>query len=226
MNTLTLTLSNTSIRQDLSGKFCLNDLHQAAGNLKRHRPGYFLETQQAQELIAEISKAVIPALEQNQVVSVTHGGNYRGTFVVKELVYAYAMWISAKFNIAVIRAYDALVTEKPAEQPYLASLQGPLTPAQFQHHQQALNKAQKTLLSLPIVITATELLKLKGKPDKAKAIAPRKWTQEERDAAEQMRAEGHPMSRIAKQLHRTTASVIAYFRYTSVKQVQQQGGVQ
>jgi hypothetical protein len=102
MSALTLTISDTAIRFDDSGRFCLNDLHKAAGNEKRHSPNYWLETQQTQELIEELKTTGIP------VVSLT--GRKGGTYAVKELVYAYAMWISAKFHIAVIRAYDALVT--------------------------------------------------------------------------------------------------------------------
>jgi hypothetical protein len=110
-----LVVANTAIRQDREGRYCLNDLHKAAGGENRHRPSLWLENQQTQELVEEITKAVIPALEQNQPVSVVKGGSSPGTYVCKELVYAYAMWISAKFHLTVIRAFDALVTGRKPE---------------------------------------------------------------------------------------------------------------
>ena len=110
MNALSLTISHTPIRQDSEGRYCLRDLHKAAGGHQKHRPKYWLANQQAKDLIVELTKGVNTPLEQNQPLKVFYGGNNRGTFVVKELVYAYAMWISPQFHIAVIRAYDALVT--------------------------------------------------------------------------------------------------------------------
>lgn len=40
-----------------------------------------------------------------------NGGTNRGTYVVEDLVYSYAMWISAKFHLMVIRAYRSLTME-------------------------------------------------------------------------------------------------------------------
>jgi KilA-N domain. len=104
-----LVVAHTAIRKDQEGRYCLNDLHKAAGGENRHRPSLWLENQQTQELVEEIAKAGIPALAQNQPVSVIKGGSSPGTYVCKELVYAYAMWISAKFHLTVIRAFDSLV---------------------------------------------------------------------------------------------------------------------
>ena len=109
-------ISDITIRIDYDGRFSLNDLHKASGGEKRHKPSNWLMIQQTKELISELEnapggKSGIPEVEQNQPVSVINGGDSRGTYVVKELVYAYAMWISPQFHLQVIRAYDAM-TEK------------------------------------------------------------------------------------------------------------------
>lgn len=95
-----LVVANTAIRQDDEGRFSLNDLHKASGGNPTHRPGEFLRLQQTQDLIAEIETAGIPAVRSKE-------GRGGGTFSGKELVYAYAMWISPAFNLKVIRAYGA-----------------------------------------------------------------------------------------------------------------------
>ncbi|MCW4151906.1 KilA-N domain-containing protein [Halomonas sp. 18H] len=90
-----------AVRQDREGRFNLNDLHKAAGGVKHHQPGKFLFNQSTQDLISEIGEYAVHSKR----------GRYGGTFVVKELVYAYAMWISPAFHLKVIRAYDAMVTQ-------------------------------------------------------------------------------------------------------------------
>ncbi|MFT9252001.1 MAG: KilA-N domain-containing protein [Acetobacter okinawensis] len=103
--TASLAILGTTIRQDAEGRFCLNDCHKAAGGENKNRPSIWADNSQTKALIAEIqAEAGIPALTSIK------GGNASGTYAVKELVYAYAMWISPAFHLTVIRAFDALVT--------------------------------------------------------------------------------------------------------------------
>jgi hypothetical protein len=100
------------IAQDDAGRFCLNDLHKAAGGEARHQPAQFMRLASTDELVAELSG------EQGDMgnpISVVRGGTAQGTYVCKELVYAYAMWISPRFSLQVIRTFDAVATgQQPA----------------------------------------------------------------------------------------------------------------
>lgn len=124
MNTATqnlpLIISDTFIHQDAETRYCLNDLHKAAGDNPKHKPANFLRLDNTKALIAEIdgssdlrndsSEMRSDQFSEMRSVEVINGGKSPGTYVVKELVYAYAMWISPAFSLKVIRAYDALVT--------------------------------------------------------------------------------------------------------------------
>jgi hypothetical protein len=105
----TLTIAGIPVRQDEDGRYCLNDFHKAAGSEPRHAPALWLNNQQTQELVNELEKDDIG----NPISKIQGRGKQQGTYAIKELVYAYAMWISAKFHIVVIRAYDALVQTNP-----------------------------------------------------------------------------------------------------------------
>ncbi|EKO3414819.1 KilA-N domain-containing protein [Vibrio fluvialis] len=131
-----LTILSNKIRF-ANGLYSLNDLHKASGSKPTHKPANFIRLETTQELIREIHQA--PTIEVTNfdccsdlsntnnrypdldnarninssnlryAVKTKQGGKDRGTWVCKELVYAYAMWISAKFHLQVIRAFDAMV---------------------------------------------------------------------------------------------------------------------
>ncbi len=95
-----LIIANTKIRQDDEGRYCLNDCHRASGMSETKRPGNWLKNAQTVELINELGDARIIASDKLvNPVNVIKGGNNQGTYVVKELVYAYAMWISPAFHV-------------------------------------------------------------------------------------------------------------------------------
>lgn len=100
---MTLNISNLPIRQDEDGRFSLNDLHKASGNLAKHKPSEYLRNQQAKDLVSEIELEAV-----NPAIKIIKGRGLTGTYACKELVYAYAMWISPAFTLKVIRAYDSL----------------------------------------------------------------------------------------------------------------------
>jgi len=115
---MNLQIANVGIKQDDHGRYCLNDLHRAAGGEKKHQPSDWLRTQQAVELIKEVEIPGNPGIESKQGL---------GTFVCKELVYAYAMWISPAFHLKVIRTFDAVATNtlpvNPAQMSRMQLLQ-------------------------------------------------------------------------------------------------------
>lgn len=131
LNNQPLVIGDFTIRQEQEGRYSLNDLHKASGNDKKHFPAYFLRNQQTKDLIEEIeSFSGLESLNDDRyanlhiaVKTIKGGAGEQGTYVVKELVYAYAMWISPKFHLIVIRAYDALVTGQIKPQGALTTKQ-------------------------------------------------------------------------------------------------------
>lgn len=105
---MNLIISNQIISQDKNGFYSLNDLHKSSGGEKRHQPSNFMANQQTKNLITTIEN------EGNIAYHTIQGGNTKttkqGTYVCRELVYAYAMWISASFYLMVIRTFDSLNT--------------------------------------------------------------------------------------------------------------------
>lgn len=106
---------DAKIRMDSNGRYSLNDLHKASGGERRHEPSFFLANQQTQELIALLKTTGNPVVKKE--------GRGGGTFVPKQVVYSYAMWISPEFNKRVLDAYDALVEGRIEDAKRLADRQ-------------------------------------------------------------------------------------------------------
>ena len=98
-----LTLGETSVRQ-LDGLYSLNDLHTAAGGAPKDQPAKFTGLDQTKALIAELSS---PDSESIHIRTVLGKGKHQGTYACRELVIAYAAWISAAFHLKVIRVFLA-----------------------------------------------------------------------------------------------------------------------
>lgn len=103
-----LTIANTDIHQDAEGRFSLNDLHRASGSEDKNQPSNFLRAEQTQKLIEAINRSS----DSMNALSTRQGGKNQGSYGVKELVYAYANWISADFYLQMIRTFDEVATGK------------------------------------------------------------------------------------------------------------------
>lgn len=104
-----LNVGNIAVRQH-AGLFSLNDLHRAAGSEKRHQPSDFIRIDQTQALIEALKAENLPTVE-----TVIGKGKAQGTYACRELVIAYAAWISAAFHLKVIRVF--LATVQPQANP-------------------------------------------------------------------------------------------------------------
>ena len=104
-----ITILDTSIRQDAEGRYSLNDLHRAAmasagrdgnPNDDHQRPGRFFESAGVQDFVAVLN-AENPAVSSVASVPGRRGGTYASELVV----YRYAAWISAAFEVKVYSVF-------------------------------------------------------------------------------------------------------------------------
>lgn len=116
-----LTILNNSIRS-CGNLYSLNDLHQASGGLDKHSPFRFMRNESTQELISEMknemnTKSGVQKEAQGSdlIFKTLRGRNIQGTWVCEELVLSYAMWISPKFHLIVLRAFLAMHRNQPQQ---------------------------------------------------------------------------------------------------------------
>jgi|GEM_PF-1394015 len=215
----TLSISNTHIRQDNQGRYCLNDLHKAAGDNSKHQPANFLRLATTKELVEEISHCSdvrSHSSEMRTAVEVVNGGKAPGTYVAKEIVYAYAMWISPKFSLQVIRAYDALATQPDPDDELTSYYLHP--DGQYRLERPAL--AQGYAIPDPLTQLATVQAKYIALLERQVCETsqthtlgvPRPWTPEDKATAWELKAQRLGCTRIGLKMNRTAGSVRDFFR--------------
>lgn len=115
----TFAIGEITIRQH-NGLFNLKDLHQAAGNERRHQPSNFLARDQTQALIEAIKATDnAPCIE-------TKRGAGGGTYACRELVIAYAAWMNPSFHLKVLRVFLYTALPSPDQHELKEDMRLPL----------------------------------------------------------------------------------------------------
>lgn len=100
-----LVINETNITMDSEGRYSLNDLHRASGGKVKDLPNKFMRSESFKnvvDILTAQNRAFNPVVKKQ--------GRYTGgTWVCKELVYKYAMWVNAEFEVKVIQTFDQLI---------------------------------------------------------------------------------------------------------------------
>ena len=106
---MSLVINSIPVSTDQDGRYSLNDLHKASGGSAKHLPSKFYRSHGFKE---ECEFLMSTSGQFNPIIKKT--GKHGGTWVCKELVYSYAMWISPEFKVNVIRTFDSITKQVEA----------------------------------------------------------------------------------------------------------------
>ncbi len=127
-NNSSLFIDDILIRQDSEGRYCLNDLHKAAGGEKKHQPSDWLRNQQTKDLVKALYLSLYPGVENcdsysESLVKVIVGGSSGGGSWVHPILFLdYARWLSPSLYVSVITAYhNAIDSNAVFELPTIAN---------------------------------------------------------------------------------------------------------
>lgn len=138
-------IAGVNVVQDKEQRYSLNDIHKAAVangvNRRSKEPAKFLATAVLSELVEELTTQDPGSLPVS-----TSEGRKGGTFVCRELVYAYAMWASPAFHLHVIRSFDDMYARQAEAEGSLrarktARLEAPLMTEAIQVQRKAEGKS-------------------------------------------------------------------------------------
>ncbi len=128
-------IDDVLINQDADGRYSLTDLWKASGGEKKNQPNNWLDSKTTQEKIDYLSSTKQGSLP---IAKILGKGKKQGTYVCKQLVYDYAMWLSPEFNFKVIDTFDAVITNKLME----------VDRVKLRHAAASTNKVQNAIIQL------------------------------------------------------------------------------
>ena len=111
----------TILDQDVNmvdGLYSLNDMHRIGGGEKRHQPYNFIRNKEVSELIDELHSEINHSsnMRSEKIIRKVNGGERKGTYACKEIIYRYAMWVDPKFALIVIRTFEAVASKRLANE--------------------------------------------------------------------------------------------------------------
>ena len=102
-NNTSITIGNITIHQSENGLYRMVDFWSASGKEPRHNPKSFFKLENIKELEREIFKG-----GEFATFKITTRGKYGGIYVSRELIIAYATWVSPRFFLTVLQTFDQL----------------------------------------------------------------------------------------------------------------------
>lgn len=101
MHTLPV-IAGHEIAIDEHGRFSLNAIHHAGGELPHKRPSQWARRDEAKDLVAELAQSADLHFEPLHSI---RGGAHRGTYAHELLAVSYAGWISPRFQLQVNQVF-------------------------------------------------------------------------------------------------------------------------
>lgn len=121
---MNLVINNIEVTSNEDGLYSLADLWRGASNKRAKSPSEWMRYDSFASKVTylelyfeSLCSTGNPVQQKQQVISKNEHGY---TYVCKELVYSYAMWISDKYHFEVITAFDNLVNGRIIEAIELA----------------------------------------------------------------------------------------------------------
>lgn len=94
------------------GLYCLNDIHRASGGSVAKKIREWLKLASTKRLIEYLSGREFHPGQNCCCIQRVQEGRSLNTYADKIVVYSYAMWVDISFHVAVVEAFDALVSDE------------------------------------------------------------------------------------------------------------------